>query len=332
MRSQRMLLLLVAAVVGMMTPSAASAAPPSPAPTTTQLLTGPGGWLGQHRRPRWRAVRHRIRRRQDLARRSEDRGDHDVRQRSAAVDHRHRRHDRRRVHRRDRVRTGHRCRPRRRRQRRRRHLPNRRPRQLHRRRGHRRVRLEQSAGITAFDVPTGVQYALETYRGGFLVTDGHHNRVLPGHARRRGQRADRVRQHRPDRAGDHGQHGLHGRGRTCPARSRGRQGGVVQAEVTQRHGGGLRCPTPRRRGVWPRSRSVRPLAGHLRWRPSGCSGGAEHRQPREGERNGTFSAVVDGLDRPTSVEFIQNTAYVVTLTGEIWKIENVSGPPHGVSH
>ena len=30
---------------------------------------------------------------------------------------------------------------------------------------------------TPFDVPTGVQYALETYRGEFLVTDGHHNRV-----------------------------------------------------------------------------------------------------------------------------------------------------------
>src|SRR5688500_15649905 len=31
---------------------------------------------------------------------------------------------------------------------------------------------------TDFFVPTGVQYAIETYRGGFLVTDGHHNRVL----------------------------------------------------------------------------------------------------------------------------------------------------------
>ena len=28
------------------------------------------------------------------------------------------------------------------------------------------------------DIPTGFQYAMETYRGGFLVTDGHHNRVL----------------------------------------------------------------------------------------------------------------------------------------------------------
>src|SRR5262245_44035078 len=31
---------------------------------------------------------------------------------------------------------------------------------------------------TSFDVPTGVQYSLEPYRGGFLVADGHHNRVL----------------------------------------------------------------------------------------------------------------------------------------------------------
>ena len=31
---------------------------------------------------------------------------------------------------------------------------------------------------TPFDVPTGLQFALDTYRGGFLVTDGHHNRVL----------------------------------------------------------------------------------------------------------------------------------------------------------
>ena len=49
-------------------------------------------------------------------------------------------------------------------------------------------------------------------------------------------------------------------------------------------------------------------------------------------RDGTFGVVVDGLDRPTSVEFIRNTAYVVTLDGEIWKVENPSSPPHGASH
>src|SRR4029450_6043584 len=31
---------------------------------------------------------------------------------------------------------------------------------------------------TQFDVPTGLQYALQTYRGGFLVTDGHPHGVL----------------------------------------------------------------------------------------------------------------------------------------------------------
>lgn len=45
--------------------------------------------------------------------------------------------------------------------------------------------------------------------------------------------------------------------------------------------------------------------------------------------DGSFTVIVDGLDRPTSMEFIGNTAYVVTLTGEIWKIENVSSPPFG---
>ena len=32
--------------------------------------------------------------------------------------------------------------------------------------------------VPAFFVDTGVQYAMERYHGGFLVTDGHHNRVL----------------------------------------------------------------------------------------------------------------------------------------------------------
>ena len=45
--------------------------------------------------------------------------------------------------------------------------------------------------------------------------------------------------------------------------------------------------------------------------------------------DGTFTTVVDGLDRPTSFEIIKNTAYVVTLAGEIWKIDNIAGPPFG---
>jgi hypothetical protein len=48
-------------------------------------------------------------------------------------------------------------------------------------------------------------------------------------------------------------------------------------------------------------------------------------------RDGTFTVVIDGLNQPTSLEFIKNTAYVVTLGGEIWKIKGVAGPPHGLT-
>lgn len=47
--------------------------------------------------------------------------------------------------------------------------------------------------------------------------------------------------------------------------------------------------------------------------------------------DGTLTVVADGLDRPTSLEFIHNTAYIVTLTGKIWTIDNAAGPPFGVS-
>jgi hypothetical protein len=36
--------------------------------------------------------------------------------------------------------------------------------------------------------------------------------------------------------------------------------------------------------------------------------------------NGTFSVIVDGLNQPTSMEFIGHKAYVVSLAGEIWEI------------
>jgi hypothetical protein len=48
-------------------------------------------------------------------------------------------------------------------------------------------------------------------------------------------------------------------------------------------------------------------------------------------RHGTFTVITDSLNQPTSLEFIRNTAYVVTLGGEIWKIKGVSSPPHGAA-
>jgi hypothetical protein len=47
--------------------------------------------------------------------------------------------------------------------------------------------------------------------------------------------------------------------------------------------------------------------------------------------DGAFTVVTEGLNQPTSLEFIGNTAYIVTLAGQIWKIDGVSDPPYGVS-
>ena len=59
----------------------------------------------------------------------------------------------------------------------RRHLPPREGRQLHGDRRHRCL-VGGHPPATDFFITTGVQYALEMVHGGFLVTDGHHNRVL----------------------------------------------------------------------------------------------------------------------------------------------------------
>ena len=52
----------------------------------------------------------------------------------------------------------------------------------------------------------------------------------------------------------------------------------------------------------------------------------------EAKGDGTFATIVGGLNQPTSMEFIGNTAYVVTLNGDIYKIANVSAPPYGMPH
>jgi hypothetical protein len=46
----------------------------------------------------------------------------------------------------------------------------------------------------------------------------------------------------------------------------------------------------------------------------------------EVKRDGRFTVVVDGLNQPTSLEFIGDAAYVVTYGGEIWRIDGVSSP------
>jgi hypothetical protein len=185
---------------------------------------------------------------------------------------------------------------------------------------------------TPFDIPTGVQYALETYRGGFLVTDGHHNRVL--RVTRDGEVTELIA------FGNIVPTGLAVTGNTVymaeagPVPHEPEDGKVVsfgpKSPTAKEVASGARLLVDVEFG---RGRDLYALSqGVFGGGPPGSPA-----QPNTGSlvkvnRNGTFAVVVDGLDRPTSVEFIRNTAYIVTLSGEIWKIENVSGPPHGVSH
>ena len=294
MDSRRALTVLVAvvAVLAAGIPSAASAKKPQEPPLVGELATfaaptcasgcgsgstvGPGGALYVTEGAAGRISR--------VDPKTGD--DHDVRQRSAEVDPRpSAAADRRRVHRRDRLRAGHPRRPRRRRQRRRRHLPGGRPEQLHRRRGHRRVRLEPIRRALPFDHPDR-----SPVRAGDLPrrVPGHRRAPQPGaagHPRRRGQRADRVRQHRPDRAG--GTRATRSTwprpapSPTCPRTARWWRSGRSRRTATE-VASGARLLVDVEFG---RGRTLYALSqGVFGGGPRGFSGAAEHRRAREGQR------------------------------------------------
>jgi sugar lactone lactonase YvrE len=185
---------------------------------------------------------------------------------------------------------------------------------------------------TSFFVPTGVQYALETYRGGFLVTDGHHNRVL--RVTLDGDITEMIA------FGNIVPTGLAVAGNTVYMAEAGpvphlpQDGKVVAFGPTSRTARNVASGAPLVVDVeFGRGQTLYALsqgefqAGNPEGSPATPNTGALVRV----NGDGTFTVVADGLDRPTSLEFIGTTAYVVTFTGEIWKIDNVSAPPYGTS-
>ena len=179
------------------------------------------------------------------------------------------------------------------------------------------------------DIPTGVQYALETYRGGFLVTDGHHNRVY--RATRDGEVSELIA------FGNIVPTGLETRGNTVYMAEAGpvphdpADGKVVSFKPKSPAVTEVASGAPLLVDVeFGRGRDLFALSqGVFGGGPAGAPAAPDTGSLVKVNGNGTLTTVVDGLDQPTSVEFIRNTAYVVTLTGEIWKVENPSGPPHG---
>jgi sugar lactone lactonase YvrE len=185
---------------------------------------------------------------------------------------------------------------------------------------------------TSFFVPTGVQYAIETYRGGFLVTDGHHNRVL--RVTLDGKVTELIA------FGNIVPTGLEVSGNTIYVAE---AGPVPHLPET----GKVVAFAPNELNVTEVASDARLLVDVEFGRgqtlfalsqgrftpgnPEGSPADPDTGSLLEINRDGTFTVLTEGLDRPTSLEVIGNTAYVVTFGGEIWKIDNVSRPPYGAS-
>jgi hypothetical protein len=175
---------------------------------------------------------------------------------------------------------------------------------------------------TPFDVPTGLQFALQSYRGGFLVTDGHLNRVLRVTLDSEVSVLIQFDNIVPT--------GLEVRGNTVYMAEAGpvphlpQDGKVVSFEPTATvvaSGAPLLVDVEFGPGnrLYALSQGIFPVG----------SPPATPALPNTGSLvkvngDGTFTVITEPLDRPTSLEFIGNTAYVVNLTGEIWKIDGVS--------
>lgn len=178
--------------------------------------------------------------------------------------------------------------------------------------------------VPAFFIPTGVQYAMQPYRRGFLVTDGHHNRVL--RVELDGDISEVVA------FGNIVPTGIETRGNTVYMAEAGptphlpETGKIVSFRPTEpvarevASGGRLLVDVELGRG-----HALFALAQGI-WPPGNPEGSPA--LPNTGQllrvnHHGTFSVVADHLNQPTSLELIGDIAYVVTLGGEVWEIAHV---------
>ena len=191
----------------------------------------------------------------------------------------------------------------------------------------------QNPPQTPFGVPTGVQFALEPYGHGFLVTDGHHNRVLrvtldgkvteflafdnivPTGLAVSGNTVYMAQAGPVPHLPQDGK--VVSFGRRSPSVTEVGSGAPLLVDVEFGRG----------RILYALSQGDFPIGGRDGF-PALPNTGALV----EVNRDGTFTVIIEGLNQPTSLEVIGNTAYVVNLAGEIWKIDNVSSPPFGVAH
>jgi sugar lactone lactonase YvrE len=185
---------------------------------------------------------------------------------------------------------------------------------------------------TPFDAPTGLQYALQTYRDGFLVTDGHLNRVL--RVTLDGEVTEVIAFDNIVPTGLAVSRYLVYMAEAGPVPHEPEDGKVMafgpKASTATEVASGAPLLVDVEFG--PRGRLYALSQGKgMVDAPAGSPAQPYTGALVEVNRDSTFTVITDRLNQPTSLEFIGNTAYIVTLTGKICKIKGVSGLPHGVS-
>ncbi len=176
-----------------------------------------------------------------------------------------------------------------------------------------------------FFVPTGVPYAMEAQRDGFLVTDGHANRVLEvtldGGVRTVLQLGNDVPL------------GLDLVDRTVylalagPVPHLPEDGRVLSFDVRSADpelvasGGRLLIDVEAgRHALYALAQGDFPEGA-----PEGAPALPDTGQLLVADRDGGLDVVAGGLDRPTSMEVVDGDAYVVTYDGEVWRVRDLPG-------
>lgn len=182
---------------------------------------------------------------------------------------------------------------------------------------------------TDWFIPSGVQYAMEPWRGGFLVTDGHHNRVLrvtlDGHvSESRG--FDNIVPTGLEVQGSTVYVAQLGPAPNAPADGKVLAFGPKSAAVkVVASGAPMLVDVERGRGQTMFALSQGVWDGAFPGSPALPGTGSLLRV----NGDGSLGVVADGLSLPSSLEIIGNTAYVVTLAGEVWAIDTLADPPFG---
>jgi len=183
-----------------------------------------------------------------------------------------------------------------------------------------------------FDVVTGILYSIEPYQGGFLVTDGHLNRVLYVTLDGEITIVRRFNNVVPTGMAVHGNQVFLAQGGPVPHLPE--NGKVVSFDLhssgttTVASGAPLVIDVEFGRGQTLFALSQGDYSGNIEGSPALPNTGSLLRV----NSNGTFSEIADELDRPTSMEIIGNKAYIITVAGEIWTVDNIAKPPYGKAH